>query len=153
MKIAIFSGVIPSTTFIEHLIDGIAKQHEVYLFGVVNTSRKYNANKIKVYITARQLIPNFLVSLYRALLLLITYPKRLFILFQELKKYKGLYAKWMVFTRCLPVVLHLPDIFHVQWAKDLERWLFLKEKLNVKLMLSLRGAYINYSPIADRKLA
>ncbi|MBK7870834.1 MAG: glycosyltransferase family 4 protein [Saprospiraceae bacterium] len=50
-------------------------------------------------------------------------------------------------------MLHLPDIFHLQWAKATEEWLFLKELFAVKLILSLRGTHINYSPIADEALA
>ena len=28
------------------------------------------------------------------------------------------------FIRILPVVNNLPDIFHIQWAKSLEEWIF-----------------------------
>jgi len=44
------------------------------------------------------------------------------------------------------------DIFHIQWAKDIENWMFLQD-LGIKIVGSLRGAHINYSPLADLKLA
>lgn len=55
--------------------------------------------------------------------------------------------------RELPVVLYLPDVFHVQWAKAAADWFFLKELFSVKLAMSLRGAQINYSPVLDPRLA
>lgn len=153
MKIAIFSGVIPSTTFVEHLIEAIAKHHEVYLFGTQQKSKTYNTKTIRVYSNSTSTLKNLSISLYRFLLLIIRHPKRLKILVSEVKKQNSFYQKRTVFTRILPVILHKPDIFHVQWAKDLDRWLFLKEQLDVKLILSLRGAHINYSPIANEALA
>ena len=51
-----------------------------------------------------------------------------------------------------PLVKHKCELFHVQWAKDLDNWIFLKE-LGIKVVLSLRGAHINYSPIANSDLA
>jgi colanic acid/amylovoran biosynthesis glycosyltransferase len=50
------------------------------------------------------------------------------------------------------VLWHKPDVFHVQWAKGLADWMWVKE-FGVKLVLSLRGAHINYSPIANLELA
>jgi colanic acid/amylovoran biosynthesis glycosyltransferase len=153
MKIAIFSGVIPSTTFVEHLIEAIAENHEVYLFGTQQKPKTYNAKTINVYANSTSTTKNLGIALYRFLLIVVSHPKRLKILFSEVKKQNGFYQKRTVFMRVLPVILYKPDIFHVQWAKDLDQWLFLKEKLGMKLILSLRGAHINYSPIANDALA
>lgn len=152
-KIAIYSGATPSTTFVERLIEGIATNHDVFVFGVENKPKTYTSKNIKVYSTSRRFFKNILKTKWHVFVLLFTNPKRLFLLLNELKKYKSLYSKWHTFTRFIPIMRHLPDIFHVQWAKDLERFMFLKEKLNVKLVLSLRGAHINYSPIANQDLA
>jgi colanic acid/amylovoran biosynthesis glycosyltransferase len=40
----------------------------------------------------------------------------------------------------------------VQWVKGLDEWMWV-QAFGIKLVLSLRGAHINYSPIADTKLA
>lgn len=56
------------------------------------------------------------------------------------------------FANKAPVVWHKPDIFHLQWAKAVEEWIFLKE-FGIKVVVSLRGAHINYSPLADKALA
>jgi colanic acid/amylovoran biosynthesis glycosyltransferase len=50
-----------------------------------------------------------------------------------------------------PVVYYHPDIFHLQWAKGIEDWIWVKE-FGIKLMVSLRGAHINYSPLTDIEL-
>lgn len=50
------------------------------------------------------------------------------------------------------VLYHKPSIFHLQWAKSLEDWLWVTD-FGMKLVLSLRGAHINYSPIVDTQLA
>ena len=81
------------------------------------------------------------------------YPKRFKIALTESKAYTTRYSKIRFFANSVGVLLHLPDIFHIQWAKDLDRWLFLKEKLSVKIVLSLRGAHINYSPLLNKSLA
>ena len=153
LKIAIYSGAIPSTTFVEHLIEGIATNYDVFIFGVENKPKVYNSKNVKVYSTSKHFLKNIIKTKWHVFVLFFTNPKRLFLVLNELKKYKSLYSKWHTFTRLIPIVRHLPDIFHVQWAKDLERFMFLKEELNVKLVLSLRGAHINYSPIANLELA
>ena len=51
-----------------------------------------------------------------------------------------------------PVLYHKPDIFHLQWAKSLEDWIWLQE-FGVKVILSLRGTHITISPIANETLA
>ena len=56
-------------------------------------------------------------------------------------------------SKILPVLNHTPDIFHIQWAKSLPFWFFLKQIYGIKIILSLRGSHINYSPYADRELA
>jgi glycosyltransferase involved in cell wall biosynthesis len=51
-----------------------------------------------------------------------------------------------------PVLYHGPDIFHLQWAKSIADWIWVQE-FGIKLIVGLRGAHINYSPIADEELA
>lgn len=153
VKIAIYSGSIPSTTFIENLIKELSVHHSIVLFGALNKPTNYNTKNITVYSTPKSSFINVLVTFRRLLLLLFTKPNYLLATLKELKKVKRIYFKWRALSRYVPVVLNLPDVFHIQWAKDLEQWLFLKEEFGVKLVLSLRGAHINYSPIANKHLA
>ncbi|WP_242087530.1 glycosyltransferase family 4 protein [Aestuariivivens sediminis] len=153
LKISVYSGAIPSTTFIEHLIKGIATKHQVFLFGSIKSRTAYNNPKVRIYGHYKNRLINLIISLWRLVLLAVLYPRRIKVLKHEILKQYSRYAKYQHFIKILPVLLHLPDIFHIQWAKDLEPWFFLKEHLNVKLIVSLRGAHINYSPITNAALA
>jgi colanic acid/amylovoran biosynthesis glycosyltransferase len=153
MKIAIFSGAIPSTTFIEHLIDGVSKQHQVLLFGVIETPTQYPSKNIKIYRTPYSHLANLGLSFYRTGLLLFKRPKALFVLLKEVKRYQKLYERWIWYSKFLPIVLYKPDVFHMQWARDLEFYTFLKTEFHMSLIVSLRGAHINYTPIVNPYVA
>lgn len=160
LNIAVYSGVIPSSVFIENLISGISDKYCIQLFGKRNHDykaykkrRKEEKKCILFYSISDHRTINFIVALYRFLLLWIKFPKRGIQLLTELKKHKGIKSKYIWTVRYLPVLLNIPDIFHIQWAKELKYWFFLKEKFNVKIIVSLRGAHINYSPLVDLDLA
>jgi len=151
LKIAIFSGSIPSTTFIENVIEGVANYHQVYLFGVLSKETLYPKN-VTIFKTPQKHFSNFIYSTYRVLLLLKSNPKDLILLYNEIKKYKKVYDRWIWFTKFLPIVLYRPDILHIQWARDIEFYYFLKEKFNCKIIVSLLGSHINYTPLIDPKV-
>jgi len=150
LKIAIYSGEIPSTTFIERLISGLSKKgHFIVLFGSLKTSVSYNNNVlIKGYKNGKILKLIYLVK-YTMLLFFFRYNEK-----KKLDKILRLESKNSLNNKvkCYPVLWHKPDVFHVQWAKALMDWTWVTQ-FNIKLVLSLRGAHINYSPIADLALA
>ncbi|MDE6120631.1 MAG: glycosyltransferase, partial [Muribaculaceae bacterium] len=152
MRIAIYSGAIPSTTFIENLIVGVAeKGHEVLLFGNRRGNPDYRTKNIKVFFLPSNIVGKILNILCIAAKMLFTRPRRLERLYSELKSSGEL---WHVdrLNRVLPVVYDLPDIFHVQWSKDVNQWAFLKA-FGVKLIVSFRGTQINTSPICNPGIA
>ncbi|WP_242117956.1 glycosyltransferase family 4 protein [Aestuariivivens sediminicola] len=154
LKIAVYSGEIPSTTFIENLIKGLGQTGiTVYVFGIKRKHISYSCLNIHIFATPSHPFYKGLITLWRSFLLLLVHPKRFFILMGQLSNYDSYYGKWQWWSRVLPVLLHFPDIFHIQWAKDLNQWMFLKERFNCKLVLSFLGSHINYSPIADTSLA
>ncbi|WP_223033961.1 glycosyltransferase family 4 protein [Hanstruepera marina] len=153
LKIAIFSGAIPSSTFIEELIKGVAQHHKVLLFGVIETPKIYKSKNIKVYSTPYSHIKNLMYTLYRLAQLLLKRPLDSVKLFQEIKKYPRFYDQWIWFSKFLPIVLHKPDVIHLQWARDMEFYTFLKTKFNIPVIVSLRGAHINYTPIVEGHIA
>lgn len=154
MKVAIYSGEIPSTSFIERLIKALSEEGiKVLLFGTITRPFSYQQRNIK-------LVPNYrglgglLVTIVRCVRLRIARPDHYSRLRTHLKS--GPLANLRAFRRWqkfVPPVLYLPDVFHVQWAKAAGDWCFLKELFGVKLVLSLRGAHINYSPLANKELA
>jgi len=51
-----------------------------------------------------------------------------------------------------PILYYQPEIFHLQWAKGIADWVWVKE-FDMKLVVSLRGAHINYTPVSEPKYA
>lgn len=151
LKIAIYSGEIPSTTFIERLIKGLSSTGcDILLFGGINKNVSYLSKNIFVKGYKQSPIRKGLYLLYYTILLSVFKNKEKRELDNILKCESrfGLYDK----VKCYPVLWHKPDIFHIQWAKGLNEWIWVKQ-FGIKLVLSLRGAHINYSPIADHNLA
>ncbi|WP_282134461.1 glycosyltransferase family 4 protein [Seonamhaeicola maritimus] len=148
-KIAIYSGVVPSTTFIDRLIEGLAHKGQlVFTFG----QQREKPNKVKnvFYITYTNWVSKLFFLLKYSLLLSLFKSK-------EKRKLKAIIRGAKVNqirlkVKYYPVLYHSPDIFHLQWAKGITDWLWVKE-FGMSLVLSLRGAHINYSPIADGDLA
>lgn len=149
LKIAIYSGVVPSTTFIERLIYGLAEKGiQMYLFGSQNS--KVTSHKYIKYITYTNRL-NKVIQLIRYSLLLLVFRRK------EKQKLDAIIhtrnrKSNLLKLKYYPVLYHQPDIFHLQWAKSIEDWMWVQE-FGIILVISLRGAHINYSPIADIGLA
>ncbi|MCK7589892.1 glycosyltransferase family 4 protein [Subsaxibacter sp. CAU 1640] len=150
LKIAIYSGEIPSSTFIERLVNGLSNSNiSIYLFGAKYKTINY-ATSVKVVAYRHNKLSKLLHFLkYNLLLFLFRNEdkKKLDRIIVDLYG-NNLYSK----VKSYPVLWHRPDVLHVQWAKSLEEWVWVKE-FNIRLVLSLRGAHINYSPVADEALA
>ncbi|MBO3699080.1 glycosyltransferase family 4 protein [Roseivirga sp. E12] len=153
MKVAVYSGKIPSTTFIERLIEGLSKEKElqIYLFGRLKNGEITYRNRVVTKSFKNTLGQILLALSYRILFFL---KPNLWRKFKTARAYKAtnLKEKLKDWGKVLPVVYSELDIFHLQWAKDLSNWIFLEE-LDVRVICSLRGAHINYSPLADDNLA
>lgn len=145
IKIAIYSGAVPSTTFIERLIKGLAVNGtRIFLFGVRNKKVSAIAN-IHYYTYSGKLSKLFQLIKYSLLLSIFK--------FKDKKKLDAIIYNKKINSRLLkvkyyPVLYHRPDIFHLQWAKGIEDWIWVKE-FGIKLMLSLRGTHITISPNAN----
>ena len=152
IKIAIYDGVIPSSIFIENLIGSLSKKEvKIYLFGRSLNKCFYYSQNVKIFSYPKNKILSLGFIFIQILYMLLMHPRRLKKIYFHYKsiskKEKIHFINW--WRKILPVVNNLPDIFHIQWAKALPKWFFLKDLFNVKLVLSLRGAHINYSPLAD----
>lgn len=150
LKIAVYSGVVPSTTFIERLIIGLSKKScQVLVFGYYNRKPKYESSISIIAYKNNKVQKAYHFIKYSFLLFLFRNKdkSKLDVLLKSKRK-NILLAK----VKCYPVLWHKPDIFHVQWAKGIEDWIWIQD-FGIKLVLSFRGAHINYSPIADSKLA
>lgn len=149
LTIAVYSGESKSTTFIERLIYGLANQNvKVYIFGIDNGKSQNSKNVIyKVFKGKYRRI--FFLLKYWLLLFIFKYTekKRLDKLIKDSGK-----SKYRLKLKYYPVLYYSPKIFHLQWAKGISDWIWVEE-FGIKLVLSLRGAHINYSPILDPNLA
>lgn len=146
--VAIYSGEIPSSTFIERLVIGLSNNNTtIYLFG--NRKHKTNyPNNIKLFTYSNRVNKLFSLLKYSFLLLLFkANDKRK--LDEIIKKQNG--NNRLKKLKYYPVLYHKPDIFHLQWAKGIEDWLWVQE-FGMKYVLSLRGTHLTISPIADAAL-
>ena len=148
LKIAIYSGVLPATTFIENLIEEVGKHHQVFLFGTIKSPVSYSSKNIHIVETPTNQWRNIPLTFFRVLRLIFKKPKGIYIAFIEAKRYSSRYEQWMRFSRFIPVLLCQPDIFHLQWASKIDRWMFLKQAYNCKFVLSLLGSNLNTDPIS-----
>ena len=150
LKIAIYSGEIPSATFIERLILGIAGTGKrVLLFGAINSKISYPTNVHILGYRSQKISKLCYLTYYSALLIVFKRSKKLKLdAILKTQKKNNLYTK----VKFYPVLWHQPDVFHIQWAKGLKDWVWVQE-FGMKLVLSLRGAHINYSPKTDVELA
>lgn len=146
-KIAIYSGEIPSTTFIERLINGLSqKNYDIYIFGFQKNKVKYN-DSLKLISYSNKLSKIFLLCKYHILLSLF-FRKEKKKLDEIIKARNGNLTSKLKFY---PVLYHKPDIFHLQWAKGVEEWIWVKE-FGIKYIVSLRGTHVSISPYANNVL-
>ncbi|MGH2665089.1 glycosyltransferase family 4 protein [Flavobacterium sp.] len=144
-KIAVYSGEIPSTTFVERLVEGLAASgHELYLFGQLKRRKKYSGKVIIV--GCKNKYGRSWHFIYYSIVLILfknRNKKKLDrILTQQKKNTIVNKAKYY------PVLYHHPDIFHLQWAKSVGDWIWVQE-FGIKLITSLRGTHITISPVGD----
>ena len=154
MKVAVYSGNIPSTTFIENLIDGLSQSGiEILLFGKQTADVSYKG-KVKIFPLPVKGAILIIHVLKQSISLFFKSPdlffKSLRIIKDKKKKFKKIIKEAGV---VFPMVNNQPDIFHIQWAKTVEQHPEIFDMLDCKFIVSLRGAHINYSPILDTKLA
>ncbi|PNQ72097.1 hypothetical protein C1T31_13405 [Hanstruepera neustonica] len=150
MTIAVYSGEIPSTTFIERLISGLVEHgQQLILFGIRHGSNHYS-NSVTVVGYRHNRFSKALHLLKFTLLLLLFKrdAKRRLDSFLKASDRYTLNDK----VKCYPVLWHQPEIFHLQWAKGIADWAWVQE-FGMRLVVSLRGAHINYSPVANTNLA
>ena len=152
MRVAIYSGTIPNTTFIDLLVKGVAETgNDVYLFGLKLKPLDYTSEHIQVYSTPSNKFGLVLFVALRFVELLFTHPMRIKLIYQLVKS-SNRSSSIREWGKYLPIMLHLPDIFHLQWNKGAEDWLFLKQ-LGVKMIVSFRGNQMNITPNIDETVA
>jgi len=153
-KVAFYVGDLPTTTFINRLAMGLVGAGiQVTMFGLIKEQFNlpagvfisgardgYKEGRISRYF--RFLKFSILLSLFRK-----SDKKKLDSWLIENKK-----THWNEKNMLYPIVWLKPDILHLQWVKDISHFGWT-QKLGIKLVVSLRGAHINYSPLTVEDLA
>ncbi|MFZ1321214.1 MAG: glycosyltransferase family 4 protein [Ignavibacteria bacterium] len=154
MKVAIYSGNIPSTTFIENLIRNLSSSGiNILLFGKKIREINYNEN-VEILDTPINSIPLLFFISKESIKLILKSPSKFSkILSKIFSSDKGLKSNLKELGMMLPIVNNEPDIFHIQWAKTVQKNSYLFDIMKCRFALSLRGAHINYSPLNDQSLA
>jgi glycosyltransferase involved in cell wall biosynthesis len=137
MKVAILTVEIPATTFIDRLAIGLASHGiQILLCGNINKLPKPRPNIIFVGYQKRY------GSMGRRMVELVLKWRMRLLRSDDLNKLLQFAINPTVIDYAL--AWHKPEVVHIQWAKGIENYLWVQQ-FGMKLILSLKGAHINYS--------
>lgn len=144
-KIVIYCGELPPPTFIDRLIIGIANEDfKLFISGRKRGTLHY-PKQISVLTYSGKISQVFTV-LFFTFLLWLQRPKDKKVLDNWIKKKKV--NSFNARLKFYPILYQRPEAVHIQWVKSIADWTWVK-KLDIKLVVSLRGAHVNYTPIAN----
>lgn len=158
MKIGIYAGTIPPPIFIQNLVEGLSKgDKQIFLYG--NQSLRTNdmpffSDNLTLRIFPSSRIGILLYFMFYLIKLIIRCPLSFLNIITKIKKNATDWGNF--FYRCcriVPLFTDNLDLLHIQWAKTLVYYPEFIEHITCPILVSLRGAHINYSPIVDKKLA
>lgn len=145
-RVAIFAGEIPPPTFIDRLINGLAEQNtEILLTGHLRKKVLYASTNIKIVGYSGRISKLWILLKYTFLLLL--YKPKAKKKLDEWIHQNATNAN-LAKIRYYPILYFQPDIFHLQWIKSISDWVWVND-FKIKLVVSLRGAHVNYTPICE----
>ncbi|MGK0189455.1 MAG: glycosyltransferase involved in cell wall biosynthesis [Verrucomicrobiales bacterium] len=148
-SIGFFVGEVPCPPFIATLVNGIAQSRSVVVFGA-------DAGGRETGFVAGVVVEKWPRSRLKRLFSLVSGFLKLAITDAEACRRLWRYAAvdgWRLsvnrLIQGLPLMIHRPDIVHVQWAKSLRQVMEMRELYSFPIVLSLRGTQITSSPLAD----
>jgi len=153
MRIGIHVNRLPTTVFINRLIEGLVKKgHRVVVFGTQTSDHQQIAS---VRYASFKLFSTFNFSkriffLKYALLLTLFRKEEKRRLDLMLKK-NGMLSRHNQ-TRFYPILWYKPEVLHIQWVKGIEQYLWVKD-FGMKLIASLRGTNLYMNPILEETVA
>ena len=124
--------------------------YQVYVFGHLKKKTTYKQSNIWVV--------GYSPFKFLKAIQLLKYSMLLFLFKQKAKQTLDVFIKSHSKNTALsklkyyPVLWYQPDIFHIQWAKSIGDWMWLQQ-FGTKIIVSLRGAHINYSPVTIPEIA
>lgn len=149
MKIAILIGELPTTIFIDRLVRGLEDDGlETLLIGKINAH--FSQKPFKSIIIGYTNPFNQLLVYVRFWLLLTIFRCKHKRKLDKILEQENV-SSWRKKTFFYPVLFHSPDIVHVLCSKSAVDWMWVQH-FKIKMVISLRGAHINYSPIFSKEL-
>lgn len=150
-RIGIYSGRIPSTPFVEHLIGGLVAtgKFQIELYGVQTKAVQYSGLICIKSIPSSYSKRVFFVGWHFLILLLTKSKKAIQIMRYFSKHYQDFHTLMHDASLALIILRNPPDVFHIQWAKSIVNLSWLIDLQVCKTMMSLRGAHINYTPLIE----
>lgn len=141
MRITILSGSVPTTTFIDAMINVMAEDgYEITVIGKKAGSWQYHP-KVKVIIVPVSIMERILFIIG---LLPTTGLSTLVKIWKIGKQRKTFYHNLLFY---LPIIKSKPDRIHLQWAAFIHNRDLLFDLYPSKILVSMRGAHINYTPL------
>jgi glycosyltransferase involved in cell wall biosynthesis len=150
IKIGIYCGAIPSTTFIENLICGLSQYFEVHVYGKMNEKTVYKSKNIKVFATPKSETGRVVFLFARLLKLIFFRPLTFLKYFKKIDLSSLSKTDFRNFEKCLPIILHSPDLLHFQWPASLAYFKAITD--DFKIIVSLRGSLVNVTPVIHPEL-
>ncbi|MCB0698027.1 MAG: glycosyltransferase, partial [Chitinophagaceae bacterium] len=146
MRITILSGSVPTTTFIDGLINAMADEgFEMTVIGKRTGTYHYHKNVQAI------IVPDGFIRriIFIKLMILTTGFKHLGKIFRASKGWKGFYNDLLFY---LPIIRSKPDRIHLQWTAFIHNRDLLFDMFPGKVLVSMRGAHINYTPITTPEI-
>lgn len=146
MNVTILTGSLPSATFIDAQVNAMAEDgFSVTIIGRKVGQFKYHKN-VKPIIVPDSTAQRILFILRLLLLTRFKYS------FRIAGSSKGIYGLYHDLLFYLPIIYSKPDRIHIQWAAFIHNRDLLFDLYPNKILVSLRGAHINYTPITTPEI-
>lgn len=145
LKVAIFSGTYPDTTFLTLLSRKlVGNDMEVHIYGkLVEKHKEDKGIKFFTYHSENKL--SAIWFFFKYFFLNVFFNFRNTILFFKSIKNKSFYIKFTRALVVLPMMYHKPDIIHLQWLKSYEIFKDLNNIIESKFIVSIRGSQLSIS--------
>jgi colanic acid/amylovoran biosynthesis glycosyltransferase len=141
MRIAIIAGGIPSTTFIDALINGLAERgYSITVIGKKIKPYSYTKNVNTIEIPSQRISQLLFIGVN-------LWKMPFHHILKIYKNSNSLILAFFDYLYYLPLFMAKPAKVHIQWAADLYKKELLFDLFPNKIILSLRGSHINYTPI------
>jgi len=141
MRVTILSGSVPTTTFIDAMINVMAKDgYEITVIGKKTGLWQYHP-RVKVIIVPASIIDRIL---FIVRLLPFAGLNKLVKIWRTGKRPKTFYHNLLFY---LPIIKSKPHRVHLQWAAFVHNRDLLFDLYPRKILVSMRGAHINYTPL------